>query len=188
LIVEKIAYTLANPVAAALVRNAHEWPGAKTVINDIGNHSIQARRPDKYFRANNPKWARNAKLRISLPPSILATDTQTFRDDIKSKLTILEAAAHAVIPKHKVLGAKRATQVPPSSRITSHQLICQHNPTFAVGRGNTRKIRQAPIVDLSAFHTSYRNALRRWRAGDRFVVFPAGTYAMRVFHGANVAR
>ena len=31
-------------------------------------------------------------------------------------------------------------------------------------------------------------ALRTWSAGDRMIVFPAGTYAMRVLHGAQVAR
>jgi len=30
-------------------------------------------------------------------------------------------------------------------------------------------------------------ALVRWLAGNRDVVFPAGTYAMRRFHNANVA-
>src|SRR5689334_15515821 len=35
-VVEKIAYTLANPIAAGLVRRAHEWPGAKVSPNEIG--------------------------------------------------------------------------------------------------------------------------------------------------------
>jgi len=35
-VVEKIAYTLANPVAAGLVRHAHEWPGAKGPYPNAG--------------------------------------------------------------------------------------------------------------------------------------------------------
>src|SRR4029079_5067154 len=35
-VVEKIAYVLANPVAAGLVRRADEWPGAKVDVRDIG--------------------------------------------------------------------------------------------------------------------------------------------------------
>ena len=33
----------------------------------------------------------------------------------------------------------------------------------------------------------HRAAKERWIAGDRDVVFPAGTHRMRVHHGARVA-
>src|SRR6185437_5455657 len=35
-VVEKIAYVLANPVSAGLVRHAREWPGAKVDVSEIG--------------------------------------------------------------------------------------------------------------------------------------------------------
>jgi hypothetical protein len=38
---------------------------------------------------------------------------------------------------------------------------------------------------LQSFYLQYREALDRWRAGDHEVVFPFGTYWMRVFHGAR---
>jgi hypothetical protein len=37
------------------------------------------------------------------------------------------------------------------------------------------------------FVRSYRAALERWRARDPDVVFPAGTYLMRVFCGVRCA-
>jgi REP element-mobilizing transposase RayT len=48
-IVEAIAYVLANPVAAGLVRRAHEWPGARTLADDIGQGTLSARRPEVYL-------------------------------------------------------------------------------------------------------------------------------------------
>ena len=33
----------------------------------------------------------------------------------------------------------------------------------------------------------YGASMTRWRAGDREVVFPEGTYRMRVLHGVNCA-
>jgi putative transposase len=185
-IVEKIAYTLANPVQAGLVRHAHEWPGAKTAVNDIGLGAIQAKRPDVCFDPKNPQWVLDAKLEVSLPPPIPEADAQAFRDDIAAELAKLEAAAHMTIPPHAVLGAKRAAKVPPETRITTFEPSRQHNPTFAVGRGNADAARNAARA-TRAFRASYRKALAAWRAGDRTVVFPAGTYGMRVFHGANVA-
>jgi len=38
-----------------------------------------------------------------------------------------------------------------------------------------------------AWLVAYRAALTAWRAGDRAVVFPAGTYQMRVLHGVTCA-
>ena len=40
---------------------------------------------------------------------------------------------------------------------------------------------------LGSFLTGYRKALELWRAGRRDVEFPAGTYAMKVFHGVACA-
>ena len=43
------------------------------------------------------------------------------------------------------------------------------------------------IRRLKAFRAVHREAKARRIAGDRAVVFPAGTYWMRVHHRANVA-
>jgi putative transposase len=185
-IVEKIAYTLANPVEAGLVRYAHEWPGVKTTANHIDVNALHATRPEQWFRSDNFEWPLDASIPISLPPSIPTTDADAFRNDIRLELTKLEAAAHALIPKHKVLGAKRATMIDPEQRATSYEPIRQLNPCFAVGRGNAEAIIKAKQA-LRDFRQKYRRAFDAWRVGDRLVVFPAGTYAMRVVHGANVA-
>jgi putative transposase len=185
-IVEKIAYTLANPVEAGLVWRAFKWPGVKTRVNNIGNRKLKAKRPARCFSAKNPKWPRNIQLDISLPPSIAAIDAQAFRANVRKELAKLEKAAHAETPMHKVLGAERATKVSPESRITSYEPIRQLNPTFAVGRGNALAFDIAKTA-LKEFRSAYRSALNKWRAGDRSVVFPKGTYAMRVIHGASVA-
>jgi putative transposase len=185
-IVEKIAYTLANPVAAGLVHHSQEWPGAITTVDDIGRRSIEAKRPGVYFSPKNPEWELEPKLAISRPPSISEKDVETFRQDIADELAKQEAAAHKAIPAHAFLGAKRAMKIAPETRITSIEPVRQRNPTFAVGRGNTDAARIATRA-VRAFRASYRKALEAWRGGDRTIAFPAGTYHMRVFHKANVS-
>src|SRR4051812_14242261 len=69
-VVEKIAYVLANPVSAGLVRRACEWPGAKVRVSEIGKGVIRAKRPTVYLDPTNPAWADEAALPISLPPCI----------------------------------------------------------------------------------------------------------------------
>jgi putative transposase len=186
-IVEKIAYALANPVEAGLVTTAHEWPGIKTSVDDIGQKTLEARRPSQYFRAKNPLWVLDAFLDVSLPPSITPADAQRFRDEIQKELSDRVTAASAKIPANAVLGAENATKVDPESRITSHEPKFQRQPTFALGRGATKEMREAMIAKRRAFQAAYTTALQEWRAGDRLVTFPAGTYAMRVIHNANVA-
>ena len=54
------------------------------------------------------------------------------------------------------------------------------------GRGQTTA-RLAAIAELKELRAAHRAAKERWIAGDRDVVFPGGTYWMRVHHGARVA-
>ncbi|HMY16774.1 MAG TPA: transposase [Polyangium sp.] len=186
-IIEKIAYTLANPVRAGLVWMAREWPGVKTTIKGIGRHFIEARRPQTYFSAQNDKWVPSAKLIMALPPSVPVDEVRGFRRAIGRELCRLENAAHAVIPKQVVLGAKKAMLIAPETRITSYEPKYQHHSTFAVGREAPPEARLAAVAKRRAFRVAYRNALLAWRAGNRTVEFPAGTYAMREFHRANIA-
>ncbi|MCC6558212.1 MAG: transposase, partial [Polyangiaceae bacterium] len=55
-VIEKIAYVLANPVAAGLVRHAREWPGAKVDAREIGHGALRANRPSAYLDPSNPQW------------------------------------------------------------------------------------------------------------------------------------
>jgi REP element-mobilizing transposase RayT len=185
-IVEKIAYTLANPVQAGLVRHAWQWPGFKTSIDDIGKSKIQAERPKGIFDPKNTKWKKSPSLKVTLPPSITRENADAFIADIKLELGNLESAAHAAIPRYKVLGAARARKVRPDSRATSREPRKQRNPSFAVGRGNADALRKEKQA-LRDFRSAYKKALDEWRSGNRAVVFPAGTYAMRVLHKVNIA-
>ena len=45
--------------------------------------------------------------------------------------------------------------------------------------------RIAALQQNTEFQIAYRDAYVQWRNGDHDVVFPYGTYKMRVFHGAK---
>jgi hypothetical protein len=68
-VVQKIAYTLANPVAAGLIRHASEWPGAK-VLAFSGSPQARAAMGSALLRspsASSP-WAyiaKDSRLRLS---------------------------------------------------------------------------------------------------------------------------
>ena len=86
----------------------------------------------------------------------------------------------------RFLGAAGATKISPYDRATSFEPLCGRHPTFAVGReqGDARRVAAGA---LWSFRAAYRAALERWCDGLRSVVFPAGTWWMRVFHHAGVS-
>ena len=182
-IVEKIAYVLANPVAAGAVFVPDEWPGAKSRVDDIGQTVLKTNRPKVYFDAE--KWPEIAKLSIGLPPMISDNDAKAFREDVAKALATEVAMARATIAPENVLGAKCAITISPETRSKAIEPTRKRNPTFAVGRGHG-DIAAIAARAVTAFRTAYRTAIELWCAGDRNVEFPAGTWWMRVFHAVNI--
>jgi REP element-mobilizing transposase RayT len=186
-VVEKIAYTLANPVIAGLVRHAHEWPGAKVRVGELGRAGLRAKRPDVYFNAKNPKWPDEATLQLALPPEVESDGADQFRSDVAAELERQETRAHTEVRRRglRFLGAERACKVSPYDRASSSEPLRDRNPTFAVGRERA-DVGMRAIASVRAFRAAYRGALEQWRSGIRDAVFPVGTWLMRVFHGASV--
>jgi REP element-mobilizing transposase RayT len=186
-VVQKIVYTLANPVAAGLVRHARDWPGAKVLSDELGRGVLRAARPEVYFDPSNPAWPDVAALPITLPPCIEPHEAKAFRRQVAEELALEEAKAHAEAQGRgaSILGAGRAVEVSPLERATSVEPLGERNPTFAVGRGDGDAWRAAAGA-VRAFRSAYRTALERWRTGVRSVVFPAGTWWMRVLHAVSV--
>ncbi|WP_437730446.1 transposase [Sorangium sp. So ce1335] len=186
-VVEKIAYVLANPVTAGLVKRAREWPGAKVDTSELGRGRLHAARPAAYLDPENPQWPEEATLPLALPPGIGHEGAEAFRREVAAELERQEAQAHAEVQRQGLhfLGATRASTISPYGRATSFEALRARNPTFAVGReqGDAWRIAGAAV---RAFRASYRAALERWRSGVRSAVFPSGTWWMRTFHGVNV--
>ncbi|APR85350.1 Transposase [Minicystis rosea] len=187
-VVEKIAYVLANPVSAGLVRRARDWPGAKTHVGEMGQGTIRATRPSAYLDQANPSWPKEASLALTLPPTIKPGEAEAFRRDVAAELERQEVQSHEEMRRRGMsfLGAERARKVSPHDRATSVEPSRDRNPTFAVGAGQGDTWRAAARA-VRAFRASYRVAVERWRAGMRAVVFPVGTWWMQVFHGASIA-
>ncbi|WP_437650518.1 transposase [Sorangium sp. So ce362] len=186
-VVEKMAYVLANPVAAGLVRYAREWPGVKVDVGELGRGALHARRPSAYLDPENPQWVEEATLPLSLPPGIEQESAEGFRQQVAAELERQEAQARAEVERRglRVLGAERVSKVSPYDRAKSSEGLRERNPTFAVGHEQGEAWRTAAAA-VRAFRASYRAALGRWCAGVRSVLFPAGTWWMRTFHGASV--
>jgi len=187
-IVEKLAYVMANPVQAGLVRHARDWPGITVLPKELGRRTWTMNRPDAYFCPDNPQWPETAALTLTLPPVLAECDrAEEVREAVNEELEGQERRAHREIAKRgwRFLGAERVRRLSPYRRATSFELLRDRNPTFAVGRGQKRVFFQA-VAELRAFRRAYRDALEQWRAGLRSIVFPQGTWCMCQVHGVAV--
>ena len=185
-VMEKIAYVIANPVAAGLVRQSHQWPGVTTPPDRLGRLAWRATRPDVYFDDDNPAWPDVATVTLSMPD--IAVRDSALREMVIAEVQRLEADAHAALKAKgwRVLGRDRLAALSPYDRATSWEPLRGRNPHFAVGRGQREAFFETVFL-LRQFRKAHRVALELWRRGIRDVVFPVGTWLMSWSHHAQVA-
>lgn len=189
-VIEKLAYVMANPVKAGLVRYARDWPGVTVLPHELGRRTFRIERPAVFFDPDNPQWPDVVELSLMLPPTLEHTyGAQAMRDAVNEELQRQEHLARAEVKKRgwRVLGADRVRRLSPYRRATSFELLRDRNPTFAVGRGQKKAFFVA-MAELQAFRRAYHQALEQWRAGLRTVVFPQGTWCMCRVHGVVVQK
>jgi REP element-mobilizing transposase RayT len=178
-IVDKVAYTLANPVAAGLVRSACRWPGLWSPPEAIGGDEILVKRPGHFFDPNG-SLPKSIALKLTTPPGF--PTASAFRELLRAGLAEKEAAAVRRIGTF--LGVARVLAQKTTARAIREEPLGQLNPRVA-GRDAGERIER--LAGLVSFLADYRTALREWRSGSRSVTFPAGTYLMRLACGVVCA-
>lgn len=176
-IVNSAAYALANPVTAGLVRLATEWPGVWSDPSRLGGAPSLVERPSVFFRAKGKPD--RVELSLVPPPDFTA---EQFRADVIAALA--ERERDAVVAAHAAgrsfLGVRRVLEQETTARAARKEARGQLSPTVAALDRETRLEVLARIADFVA---RYREARSRFIAGFRDVVFPAGTYRLRVSYG-----
>jgi REP element-mobilizing transposase RayT len=186
-VIEKLAYVMANPVTAGLVRAPEEWPGVRTLPRDLGRLKLTASRPPRFFDKRNPTWPERATLELA-PPTVEGLDVDGLRAAVTRELDEQEVHARTQVRARgwAFMGRKRVLNTSPYDRARSWEPLRRLNPSFAVGKRRRDAFFEA-VAALRDFRASYAAALARWRSGDRLACFPFGTWHMRVAHAASVA-
>ncbi len=173
---DKLAYVLANPVVAGLMRRAAEWPGLWSAPSRIGAEACLVKRPDHYFRKGGPTPP-SAKLELTCPAGF--DSVEELRERLTKELVRREQQAALDLAKEgrSFMGVRR---------------VCAQNPFARPALGEPRRglkprvasrdkwKRMEAIGRLQSFLAEYREAWRAFTRGARGAVFPEGTYWMRV--------
>lgn len=176
-VVAKAAYVLANPVAAGLVSTGSAWPGLWSAPERIGGAAYAVERP-KHFFAQEGTLPGRATLQLTVPRGL--GSAEQFREQLATALEALENAARAEHgPRGGFLGVGRVLRQKPFARPRPGEPRRGLSPRVA-GRDKWKRIEA--LQALAGFRRAYRAALAAWRARTAGVVFPRGTYLMRVLH------
>jgi putative transposase len=179
-VVEKLAYTLANPVAAGLVGRASAWFGItswKTMLDDV---AIDLVRPKVFYSKRAPA---KAAVQLEIPASL--GPRQKFIDDVIAEVKKIEKHCDAerrannttVLGREGVMKQKRE-----DSPTTRHEMFGLR-PKVAC---RSQWARIATLQRNKTFEKLHAEARQRMLAGQ-VANFPMGTVAMRALVGPKPA-
>ena len=184
-LVDQIAYTMANPVESGLVRHGSSWPGVRRAWPAKPKN---IRKPKKFFRGeeNGGDWPAEATLEMARPTGyeelsdgelagLVNAAIETREDKFREKR---DRARKRFVGRRKILAQSRHGQ--PTTR----------EPRFGISPRVACKDKWRRIERLQynkRWGRQYDTAMAAWHAGDRDVVFPPGTYKMRVLNGVTRA-
>jgi putative transposase len=182
-VVDKAAYVLANPVAAGLVKHGREWPGLWSSPEMIENGALEVSRPGVFFRPEG-SMPRKAALSLTSPPGF--ESAAAFRKQLSYALAVREEQAAVELSEQGkgFLGVRRVIAQDPLGRPRPGEPRRGLSPRVAC-RDKWRRIEV--LARLKNFVRAYRQAWLALKAGVRDVIFPEGTYWLRVTLGARCA-
>ncbi|MEN8377100.1 MAG: hypothetical protein ABFS34_16875 [Gemmatimonadota bacterium] len=185
-ILDEIAYTVANLIAAGMVEDNDDYPG---IVMHWGQEPQTYKRPaclnPNRKRANGTYWAAEATLTMYRPAGFEEMSDQQLAAELDRRIAgkVDEAKLATKERGGGYLGPDKILATPRSHRFTSFEAE-GISPTVAAKNAVRRIARLAFNADWRAQHEDSR---LEFKAGNRDVDFPYGTYQMRVLYNVNVA-
>jgi REP element-mobilizing transposase RayT len=179
-VMDKIVYTMSNPVAARLVASGNKWPGVWLYKR---SHSQVVKRPDVYFTENG-SMPKQIRLNIKPPSKYGRFGFDKYEQLVSEKLEVAAEEIQSEMGRlgQSFLGIRGIMQQNPKGNPVSREKRFGINPKIAA---KNKWLRLEAIQRHKEFLYEYREALKRWREGDRDVIFPLGTYSLRIHAGVK---
>lgn len=185
-VMEKVAYTLANPVKALLVDSVAEWQGSSS-LEYLDGKKRRIMRPDWYFDPESEVIPEYAELALSAPRkersfTAWAKRVQKRVEDIDAKA----AARRKEDPKkYRSRGMKKVLASRPTDRPTRKASPSKLRPHVAC---REKKTRNTVLGETKEFRWQYHDAQKRFAKGEAGVVFPKGTYRNRIVAHVRIGK
>lgn len=182
-VIDKVVYTLANPVMDDLVEHVFDWPGANSLrFTRAEPHTIVVNRPIGFFRKDGP-MPKSVTLAVATPPAHRDNReawVQRIHEAVREKERVAQQQRQfkrkGVIGRRQILAASafdRPSTQEPRRNLRPH-IACLNRE---------RRVRE--LAALQEFRVAHTVARELFSGGQRDVVFPAGTFQMRVIFGVT---
>ena len=188
-VLERIVYTLTNPVKHPLVSRAIAWPGVTSLSAMLDDRPITVARPAWFFadKEINDRMPlpETVTLRFVRPPGFEHLTHAQWRDLLLSKIRDVEAAAEqARRGKGGVIGVAAIRKQRRHASPTSVHKLGGLNPRVAAADKWRRIERIQSNRRFVQMHAEARIACQQ----GRLATFPAGTWAAHRHYRAPVAQ
>jgi putative transposase len=172
-ILDKIVYTLTNPVKDGLVRDYRKWPGFNTRPGDWRDGLRTARRPNVYFK-NTPEEISYA---VCAPGQLGESVEHAISTvELLIRNAQQQAAVELAAESRGVMGVNGVLATNPLDAPTTPRPVGDLNPTLAAG-GDHDALVNAKLA-LKLFRLAYRAAWKEFKEMAS-ATFPGGTLLMR---------
>ena len=170
-ILDKIAYTICNPVQAALVSQPSEWIGTTSLLeHHRSSFEFCARRPDVFF-SKTGVVPPEANLSLSVPTCF--EDKNQFMVKLGHQIeTRCLQISHRLEREGREIRGKESITLDPDQRAAQPFLTSDIRPYIAC---KDRELRVQLIEAYQIFWQEHEEARQRVLAGEMDVVFPFGT-------------
>jgi len=177
-IFDKMIYALTNPVKDHLVDSVLNWPGFNSLRYQLAGKPVVVERP-KWFFDEDGDMPEQVELNFVRPPEFAHLSHEEWTDKIRAAVAEQEriAAQQRQETGSRVVGRKAILRQSPCSRPKSPTKRSGLQPRVA---SKNKQRRTALLAANKRFEQRYRDAYSRRRAGERDVMFPYGTYKLRV--------
>ncbi len=182
-VIQAITYDATNPVKDGLVHDYREWPGLKSRPGDWMQPARSVKRPVGLGFNDRAKDHREVTVRFVVPPALKDRPLQHAVDGVHTMIrdTTKSIRKELALEGHSFMGAEAVCAVHPFDAPRKPRPKGRRVPTFAAG-GDMALLKEG-LQHVRSFRGRYRDCIERFLKGARDVVFPAGTYLMRVRFG-----
>ena len=180
-----MAYTLANPVEAGLVKWAWRWPGFTTAGMHFGETTI-CRRPSVFFDGANDELPDAVTLVVTRPQVLSELSDEQLHAELERETRTREVAKHDQLRQagKRFLGEARVGRQRWTDTPQTREARFTRTPT----RRSANKWARIATAQLDrAWQAAYAAAREMFLVGGREVLFPFGSYWVCRFAGAQAA-
>ncbi len=179
-VMDKLVYTLANPVNAGLVKEHHLWPGAISNAAQIGKGSITTKRPKKYFAKTDDPDLLTRELVLTPIPGAGVLSPEAYGKLVSERVAAEEVRIREEREARGLpwFGRRKCLEINPYDAPVKPWTPFSRRPKVASKNDEARRYR---ILRQKRFVELHDSAKKEFRKGNREVAFPEGTFFLRVY-------